>query len=49
MVRNKMLRFLLAYIVLIGVKLGLPLTLYPLTITRVAPPRNASKWQMGFN
>jgi hypothetical protein len=23
--------------------------LYPLTTTIVAPPRNASKWQMGFN
>jgi hypothetical protein len=25
------------------------LTVYPLTTTIVAPPRNASKWQMGFN
>jgi hypothetical protein len=25
------------------------LTLYPQTTTIVAPPRNASKWQMGFN
>ena len=26
-----------------------PLTLNPLTTTIVAPPSNASKWQMGFN
>jgi hypothetical protein len=25
------------------------LTLYPLATTIVAPPRNASKWQVGFN
>jgi hypothetical protein len=28
---------------------GLPLTLNLLTTTIVAPPSNASKWQMGFN
>jgi hypothetical protein len=28
---------------------AIQLTLYPLTTTIVAPPRNAIKWQMGFN
>jgi hypothetical protein len=40
-----MLRLLLAYIVLIGVKLGLPLTLCPLTITIVAMLANG-RWDL---
>jgi hypothetical protein len=30
-------------------KIKVPLTLNLLTTTIVAPPSNASKWQMGFN
>ena len=41
--------FIGSKIITVKLHLSTPLTLNLLTTTIVAPPSNASKWQMGFN